>query len=203
MKKTTCAKRFIINIILTAIICVFLGCTFDYGEEASETPELPDLVMINVEYVRVRSSDPIAKINAQRAERYETLGVMKMESLIFEQYGEHGEAVNVTGEMGFASVNIESGDIVMDNGVTLEVMSEDFIIVTEKLDWKDEPRTLSSTEGNEVNITRQNGTNFTSSGLILDARRRSWEFAGTASGVFIHEDDDDAEVNTDENIDME
>ena len=181
MKKNAVCFSFIFLIFLA-------GCTFDYGELEPSERMLPDLVMENVEYVRVRSADPIARFEAERAERYEKQGLMKLERFSFEQYGEHGETVNARGEAGNASANINSGDIFMNNGVRLEVESEDIIIETFQIDWKDEQRILTSGDENDVYITQQNGTSFTGTGLHADARRRTWEFSGSVSGTYVHQD---------------
>lgn len=176
------------------ILLVFLaGCTFDYGELEPAERMLPDLVMENVEYVRVRSADPIARFEAERAERYEKQGLMKLERFSFEQYGEHGETVNARGEAGNASANINTGDIFMDNGVRLEVESEDIVIETFQLDWKDEQRLLASGEQDEVTISQQNGTRFTGFGLLANTRSRTWEFLNDSSGDYVFEDDEDTE----------
>jgi len=179
------------------IFLITLSCTFDYGETESSERELPDLIMINVEYIRVRSSDPIARVYAERAERYEKKGVMKLENFTFEQYGEKGHEVNTVGSAGKASVDINSGDIQMTNGVRLEVESEDIIIETNQLDWKDETRTLSTGTEDEVNIYRENGTHFTGIGLTADTRRRTFEFLSDVSGSYIQEEDEDEEIGSD------
>jgi len=174
------------------------SCTFDYGESSTSEEELPDLIMENVEYVRVRSADPIARFQAEYAERYERQRVMKLQNFTFEQYGERGEAVNTVGKAGNASVDIETGDIFMDRGVRIEVESEDIIIETSQLEWKDEQRTISSGKEDEVNIYRDNGTSFTGIGLHADARTRIWEFSGSVGGTYIH-DDDESEDEPEEN----
>jgi len=179
------------------IILLAGSCTFDYGDTGSSDNSLPDLVMENVEYVRVRSADPIARFEAERAERYEKQSLMKLKNFSFEQYGDRGESTNVTGRAGNASVHIESGDISMDNGVWLEVESEDIVIETQMLEWKDAQRILSSGEENEVFIYQHNGTSFTGVGLRADARWRTWEFSGSVSGTYVHEsDNDDADEST-------
>ena len=170
------------------------ACTFDYGESEASDKELPDLVMENVEYVRVRSTDPIARFQAERAERYEKQGVMKLQNFIFEQYGERGEEVNALGKAGYASVDINTSDIFMDNGVRIEVDAEDIIIETNQLEWRDEPRTLSTGEGDEVIISQENGTSFTGIGLRADARRRTWEFVGNVGGTYIYEDEEETDL---------
>ena len=180
------------------IILIAGACTFDYGETGNSERVLPDLVMENVEYVRVRSADPLARFTAERAERYEKQGLMKLQNFTFEQYGERGREVNAAGEGGHASVDIESGDISMTNGVKIEIGSEDIIMETNQLDWKDEPRLLYTEENNEVNIYRENGTSFTGTGLLADARNRTWEFSGSVTGSYISDDDDDFELAEDE-----
>jgi len=177
------------------IFLITVSCTFDYGETESSENDQPDLVMINVEYIRVRSSDPIARVYAERAERYEKKGVMKLENLTFEQYGEKGSEVNTMGSAGNASVDINSGDISMANGVRLEVESEDIIIETDQLDWKDETHILSTGKEDEVNIYRENGTHFIGIGLTADARHRTFEFSGDVSGTYIQEDDEADETD--------
>ena len=180
--------------------CVLLfftaaSCSFDYGDMGSQDSSLPDLVMENVEYVRVRSADPVARIYARRVERYETQGLMILESFSFEQYGDSGEAINVTGSAGYALVEIESGDISMDKGVRIEVESEDLIIETDQMDWIDSERIITSGKGDDVYIIQQDGTSFKGVGLRMDARRRSWEFSGAVSGIYYYEDNDEPAEN--------
>ena len=174
-------------------VCIFglliFSCTFDYGDTGSTERTLPDLVMKNVEYVRVRSADPIARIRAERVDRYDERGIMNLENFTFEQYGEQGEEVNTFGSAGFASVNLETVDIFMERGVRLEIESEDIIVETNQLSWKDEQRLLFAGENDEVNISQQTGTSFTGIGLTVDARRRTWEFLGPVSGTYVHEED--------------
>jgi len=166
------------------------SCSFDYGELDPSDRMLPDLIMENVEYVRVRSADPIARIQAERVERFEKQGLMKLIDFSFEQYGDRGNEVNIFGRAGSASLHMESSDIFMDNGVRIEVESEDIIIETEQLDWKDEQRLLSSGDKHEVFIYQPNGTSFTGIGLRIDTRRRTWEFTGNVSGTYIFEGED-------------
>jgi len=183
-------------VFIVLVILITASCTFDYGDTGPSDNILPDIVMINVEYVRVRSADPIARIQAERAERYEKLGIIKLEQLSFEQYGEKGEEVNLFGTAVNALFNIDSGDISLDNGVRIDVESEDIIIETKELDWKDEPRILSSGAEEKVIISQENGSIITGIGLRVDARKRTWDFFGTVSGIYVHEDDADAEEST-------
>jgi LPS export ABC transporter protein LptC len=170
------------------------SCSFDYGETDPSESEKPNLIMDVVEYVRVRSADPIARFQAEYAERYEKQGLMKLQNFMFEQYGNRGNDVNAVGKAGNAEINIDSGDILMDRGVRIEVDSEDIILETYQLEWKDEPRVLSTGENNIVSIHQENGTSFSGLGFNADARKRIWEFSGNVSGTFVIEDDEEEET---------
>ncbi|MDR1587986.1 MAG: LPS export ABC transporter periplasmic protein LptC [Treponema sp.] len=176
-------------------VFLFAGCSFDYGPQDSSDSNQPDIVMDNVEYVRMRNADPVARFQAERAERYEERRVMELRNFSFEQFGNHGADVNAYGRAGSASVELESGDIRMGDGVRIEVESEDFTIETRQLEWKDKARTLIGGSADEVNVSRANGTKFTGIGFSADARRQTWEFAEGVGGTYIHDDEEEETVD--------
>jgi LPS export ABC transporter protein LptC len=180
-------KKTVIRVLFVIFLCC-ISCTFDYGETQSSGEDVPNLVMENVEYVRVRAADPLARIKADRVERYEKQNLMKLENLTFEQYGNRGEEVNVYGKAGYAQVEIDTGDIFIDRNVRLDVAAEDIFLETNQLEWKDQPRSLSTGENAEVFIYKENGTRFTGRGLRIDVRRKFWEFTGSVRGTYIYDD---------------
>jgi LPS export ABC transporter protein LptC len=184
------------SLFLFSFLLFFSACSFDYGQQGSADNSQPDIVMENVEYVRVRSGDPQARFQAEHAERYEGRKLMELRNFSFEQFGGHGEEVNALGRAGSASVEIDSGDIRMTGGVRIEVESEDIAIETRQLEWKDKARTLSAGTNEAVNVYQSNGTVFTGVGFHADARSRTWEFSGGVSGTYIHEDDEKEAENT-------
>jgi len=180
---------------------LFASCSFDYSDQTGSDKDQPDIVMENVEYVRVRSADPQARLFAERVERYEERRIMELRNFSFEQFGNHGEDVNAYGRAGSASFEIDSGDIRMDNGVRIEIDSEELAIETRRLDWKDKDRLLTGGEMDDVNIYQESGTAFTGIGFHADARRRTWAFTGNVSGSYVHNDDEeegDEEIAADE-----
>jgi LPS export ABC transporter protein LptC len=170
---------------------LFFSCSFDYGNTGGSDKNLPDIVMDNVEYVRIRSLDPQARLQAERVERYEERRIMELKNFSFEQFGSHGEEINAYGRAGKASFEIDSGDIRMEDGVLIEVDSEEIAIETVRLEWKDKERTLTGGPSDEVRVYQENGTSFTGIGFQSNARSRSWSFSSTVGGTFVHDDDDD------------
>jgi LPS export ABC transporter protein LptC len=176
----------------------FSACSFDYGVQDSSVGSQPDIVMNDVEYVRVRDSDPVARFQAERAARYEEQRIMELQNFSFEQFGNHGEDVNAYGRAGTAKVELESGDIYLGEGVRIEVDSEDLAIETSQLDWKDKERVLLGGQDEAVNILQPNGTSFSGVGFSANARRRTWEFSGAVNGTYIHDDDEEETVAEEE-----
>jgi len=174
---------------------LFASCSFDYSDQTGSDKGLPDIVMENVDYVRIRSADPQARLQAERVERYEERRVMELRNFFFEQFGNHGEDVNAYGRAGSASFEIDSGDIRLGSGVRIDIDSENLAIETTRLDWKDKDRLLTGGDEEEVNIYQENGTAFTGIGFHADARLRVWEFSGNVSGTYVHDDkeEDNAE----------
>ena len=175
-------------------LLLLVSCSFDYGTQETDKNQ-PDIVMENVEYVRVRSADPQARFQAERLERYEERRIIELRNFSFEQFGNHGEEINASGRAGSASIEMDSMDMRLDNGVRIDVDSEDLAIETRWLEWKDEARTLTGGSEDEVNIYQEKGTAFTGIGFRADARRRTWEFTGSVSGTYVHEDDDEDNEN--------
>jgi LPS export ABC transporter protein LptC len=185
------------RLFLISGIILLASCSFDYSDQTDSNKDQPDIVMENVEYVRVRSADPQARLMAERVERYEERRVMELRNFSFEQFGNHGEDVNAYGRVGSASFEIDSGDIRMDNGVRIDVDSENLSIETIRLEWKDQDRILTGGEMDAVNIYQESGTSFTGIGFHADARQRTWEFTGNVSGTYIHDKDKDKEEESD------
>ena len=194
---------------LKSVIWLFLSffllfsCTFNYGDQESGDKDIPDIVMENVEYVRMRSADPQARVLAEKVERYEDRRIMGLYNFSFEQFGNSGKDVNAYGRGGSASLEIDSGDMRMDDGIRIDIDSEDLSIETKWLEWKDNEKTLTGGEDEEVSIFQDDGTTFTGFGFSANARQRSWDFSGSVSGIFIHEDDEEEEAAAETDADAD
>jgi LPS export ABC transporter protein LptC len=178
---------------LSIILGLLGACSFDYGESASDQGDLPDIVMQDVEYVRVRNGNPQVRFTAESAERYEKRQTMELTQFSFEQFEHQGEEINAVGQAGTASVELDSGNIRLRDGVRLEVASEDIILETKSLDWQDKERLLSGGEAEQVDMQRSDGTNFSGWGFSADIRNRTWGFASGINGTYIWEDEEEEE----------
>ena len=186
-----------LNHSLPYLLCALLliACSFDYGAGDDLEGTRPDIVMDNIEYIRVRKGDMLARFKAEHAERWEERQVMELKDFSFEQMEDHGETVNVEGAAKAATVQLDSGDIALSGGVRISIESEDIIISTAGMEWKDKEKILSGGENDEVEIQRSDGTSFTGIGFSAAIRSRTWTFSGEVKGSYVEKDDeeDDAE----------
>jgi len=173
------------------LLCAFLlaACSFDYGAGTGLENTRPDIVMENIEYVRVRRGDMLARFQAEYAERWEEQQLMKLRNLTFEQMEDHGETVNVEGAAKVAAVQIDTGDISLSGGVRVSIESEDVTINTAELEWKDKEKTIKGGEEEEVDVQRSDGTSFTGIGFSADIRSRTWSFTGEVKGSYVEKDE--------------
>jgi LPS export ABC transporter protein LptC len=186
--------RVFFAIIWTAVLG---ACTFDYGSQ-EEARTGPDIVMRDIEYVRVRDGDPLARFRADQAERWEKTQIMSLEDFTFEQFEDSGQTVNARGKAGTARVELSSGDVNMSGGVLMEVDSEDFSLETATLRWEDGDRKLSGGEFNPVSIERSDGTSLSGVGLSAEVRSRKWQFSGAVEGTWVHTEEETEEETDDD-----
>jgi len=175
--------------LLAAAGILLAGCSFDYGNTGDTDNTKPDIVMDDLNYVRVRGGDPLVSFKAEHAERYEGRQAMEIKNFSFEQLQNGGKDINAEGRAGSASVQLNSGDISLKDGVKINVASEDITIWTGELQWKDKEKTLSGNVDDEVDIDRSDGTSFTGKGFFADARNRTWTFSGQVNGKYVEKED--------------
>jgi LPS export ABC transporter protein LptC len=177
------------------ILILFLSasCSFDYGTSSEAPLDQPDIIMNDVEYVRVRNNDPLVRFRADTAERFERNQRMELEELEFEQFQKEGREINVRGSVGAARIEIDTGNVRMENGVRIDVSSDDISIQTNALSWQDKERGLSAGENDEVRIERSDGTSFSGTGFSANAREQTFSFERGIQGVYFEEEAEDKE----------
>ena len=184
------------KMILIFLICIyFAACSFDYGSTGTGEETKPDIIMVDVDYVRIRGGDPTMRFRADLAERYEESQTMRFLNINFEQFENRGTEINSIGTAGEALFYTDTGNANLSRWVRVEIESEDIIIETYGLSWRDEEKELIGNENDEVEIIRSDGTRFIGRGFYANIRERTWEFSAGAEGRYVDEDNDEDEEN--------
>ena len=176
-------------------VVLMAACSFDYTGGQGIEESKPDIVMENIEYVRVRGGDMLARFKAEHAERWEERQNMRLNDFTFEQMEDRGETVNVEGGGKAASIQTDTGDIIFSGGIWISIESEDITISTEELEWKDKEKAINAGVEDEVDIKRSDGTSFTGIGFSADIRSRTWVFTGEVKGTYVEKDEDEEDNN--------
>ena len=176
---------------IPAVALLFNACSFDYDIVSESDSGRADIVMENIEYVRVRGGDPLVRFQAEHAQRWEDQQIMELREFTFEQLEDSGDTINAEGRAARAEVQLGSGDISLRGGVRINIESEDIIIMTSGLEWRDKEKILSGAAEDEVDIERSDGTSFSGRGFTADIRSRSWSFSGEVRGRYVEEDEDE------------
>lgn len=172
-----------------ALLWTVAACSFDYGEPGAKGEGEPDLVMEDLEYVRVLDGRPVLRFQADRAERYEASRTMQVADLRFEQFAAGTMETDAVGQAASARIDLASGDAFLSGGVRVNVPGEDLAIETAELYWTDGERTLRGREDGPVLLKRSDGTAVSGIGFSADVRRRTWQFSGRVSGTYVEEED--------------
>lgn len=174
---------------------LFWACSFDYGAAAPSEEEQPELIMYDVEYVRVENGKPMVQFKAERAEQYEESRTMKLSNFSFTQFNQNNDDEDTVGDTtGFAGsgvINMDSKDVILDEEVFINAASEDMQISTENLNWIDKTKELNAGSTEEVFVERSDGTIIKGVGFSADLRTRTWEFSGGISGTYVHTEEDE------------
>jgi LPS export ABC transporter protein LptC len=174
---------------VAAASCLICACSFDYGALSDESPgSIPNVVMNDVEYVRVRGGKAVVRLQAESVERFENDGRMVVTAPRFEQFSSDGSDGAVGGASA-AVVHVDSGDVDMSGGVSLSVPEEEVVIETEALSWKDEDRVLRGAADKPVLVKKSDGSFLSGVGFSADARSKSWVLTGAVSGTLVEEDE--------------
>jgi LPS export ABC transporter protein LptC len=190
-------------IVIILFVLPFFSCSFNYGEKVPEETTQPDIVMNELEYVRVEDGEPIVRFYAENAQRFDKTETMKLSNYSFEQFkrgGEGSDDISAKGTGTLAQIELESGNIVMNDGVSIESEEEDIMFDTASLSWNNKEYTLKGADDAAVNVKRGDGTVFVGRSFHAELRNRNWGFETGAEGLYVdkEENNDTVEDITDD-----
>ena len=177
-----------------ALLCPILiaACSFDY-DTVSQKDDDPNLIMENVEYVRITNGNPEVQVKADELRRYEAKHILELDEFSFEQFNAAPEGqeaipdVNARGKAAAAHLETDTNNFVIRGGIAIEVVSEDITLETSELSLQNNDRLLNAP--GFVHITRSDGTTLKGTGFSADVRKRNWEFESAVEGTVVDDDE--------------
>ena len=182
------------------IILIFFitACSFSY-DTVYQNDDDPNLVLDNVEYVRITNGNPEILVKAEEIRHFEAKQTMELEQFSFEQYNAAPEGqkaipdINARGKADIARMETDTNNVFIQGDISIEVVSEDISIETTELSWQDKERSISAP--GQVNIRRSDGTTLKGTGFSADVRSRSWEFESAVEGSVVEKDEENDDLS--------
>ncbi len=180
--------QYVRNFILpVAILLVAPACSFDYSSVSESKSEGPDLVMQDVDYVRVRDGKIALHMQADQIDRFEKKRLLQVQNIRFEQFSKENSSPEAVGSAGYAQFWTATSDASFAEGVRITVSSENLSVESSTLQWNNDQKKLFGPQNDQVLLKRKDGSILSGKGFSADGRSKSWTFAGPVSGVYQEE----------------
>lgn len=175
-----------------AIVALALGasasCSLDYGTGLSnELGEgVPDTVVTDFSHTIVENGSPRFRIEATRAESYQSLSMMKLETVRFTEYVANGSgAIAAQGRADSAIFHTDTESAELSGAVSFKSIHEGVTVTSGYLKWDGQSRVLESRAETVTELHKDDGSGLSGSGFSADAARRSFVFRNGATGRYV------------------
>ena len=175
-----------------ALLClaVYAGCSLEI-EDAEITSELgsevPELVLLDTEYIFRRSKGRIIRISAEKIEYFPESNEQNFTDVAFIETDLENTVLN-SGSADVAIYNLSDENFELTGNVIFTSAEHDASFTAPYLLWNDEKERLFGNEDDKIYLERSSGTVIEGYGLTADLQNRSIELSKT-SGVIFPDDD--------------
>jgi lipopolysaccharide export system protein LptC len=176
--------HFLVVFILVGTVSLLLSCSFDYSTISESEQEKPDLIMQDVDYVRVSDGKISLHMQADQIKRYESKRLLQVQNIHFEQYAKNSLEPDAIGAAGIAQFWTATSDAAFSEGVQIYITSEKLSIEAKSLQWNNSQKKLLGPLDGQVLLKKSDGSILVGKNFSADGRSRSWQFAGPVSGIY-------------------
>ena len=171
-------------------VALLAACSFEYSS-AGPSPKallesIPETELTEVTHTIVRDGRVVAEFNARRVRNFPRAGRAELEEVSYAEYDGNGILVTA-GSAQRAVYHTERADAELAGAIRLRSQSQDVWLETESLRWDDQHHRLTSGAGETVQISRDDGSQVSGTGLEVDVRRKTIRFSGPVSGTLVTE----------------
>ncbi len=173
--------------IVSLAVLMASGCSLDYGSAMADdlAEDMPDTVVIGFVHTVVDNSSPRFRLEAERAESYQTKRLMKLKSVTFTEFKPGSTVVASEGRADSAVLHTDTESAEFSGAVFIRSMHDGITVESGYLEWDGQARMLKSRAETVTSIRDDDGTSLAGSGFSADASTRSFSFQNRADGTFV------------------
>jgi len=177
------SRKACIGMVIASLLTISCSLSTE-AELASRTLSLPDLTLVNAEYVlKDEESEPIA-IHAAEISIFEKSDTAVITDISFSQYDETG-TVTLSGRSDEAEANTKSWDALLRGNVQVTDYRNDVVITADELTWLHKQQLINAPADQLVTIVYTNDKRIEGYGLDGDLKNSTFTFDRITEGVLL------------------
>ena len=184
------ARRRKAAVALFSATVLLAACSFEYSDPGAFPDELleniPETELADVTHTIVRDGRVVAEIRARHVWNFRRRAQTIFEDVRYTEYDAAGTAVT-TGSAVRAAYYTERGDAILSGAIRLRSQTQGVRLKAVILRWDDERRRLVSSAEDTVELSRDDGSQVSGTGLEVDVRSKTIRFSGQVSGTLVTE----------------
>ncbi len=176
------STKALIGMVIASLLMVSCSLSTE-AELASRTLALPDLALVNAEYVlKDEESEPIA-IQAAEISLFDKTNTAILSSLSFTQRDEEG-TILLSGRADEAVANTKNWDAQLSGNVQITDYRNDFVISADELSWLHKQQLITAPADRLVTIVYTDDKRIEGYGLDGNLKTSTFTFDRIVSGAF-------------------
>ena len=173
------------------LVLLFVGCSFDYegarvDENLSESN--PEAILLGFSQTVVENGHPVMKIEADRAELYESQNMTIAYGLHFTELGREGELLS-EGWADKATYHNDTENAEFTGSVYINSQAEETSLRAQSISWDNENKVLTTPPESLVQLEKDDGAFLEGRGLEVDLRYREIQLGGKVKGTYVTSED--------------
>lgn len=184
--------RLITTILVPVLAAAFCAaCSVNYGNVYETEDTVPELMLDEAVFKRVKDSKVSSLIQSKRLEEFKDGGTVLAQDIQFESKDENGQ-VNSFGSAGLMKADTINEVYEFYNGIHIEAPERGFVIDGESLRWNGKTEQLSGEKGKTVTV-KKDGVTLSGSGFSASAISESFSFSSNVGGVYVDKKEEEGE----------
>ncbi|MGA2477249.1 MAG: LPS export ABC transporter periplasmic protein LptC [Spirochaetia bacterium] len=177
-------------VLAAAALLMVASCHLNYGQATTEetTPQgLPDTVAIGLVHKIHKDGRLSLELEAARAETFNADKTTVLTDARFVEYdAQGGKATEGQADKVVFHSDTENAEISGD--VHVHSASEKGAVTASSLSWENKSKRLTAPPGEQVHISKDDGSFISGSGFVGDFRTRQLVFTGPVQGSYVSEE---------------
>ncbi len=167
------------------------SCSVNYDTVYETEGTVPELMLDDAVFSRVRDSKSVAEIQSKRLEEFKDGGVVLAKDIQFTTKTDGGE-VSSFGSAGLMKADPQKEVYEFFNGIKIEAPEKGLVIEGESLRWNGKSEQLVGERGKPLTI-KKDGMTLRGSGFSASAVSQSFSFSSNVSGIYVEKKSEEKE----------